>query len=186
MSIHLLRHAMSLANIYYIHSCLCVLHWNIPSISPSSASLPKVCWDFEFTVEFTVFTCLILKHTSSSFCSRHYFACAYYLNFHETLPLSAPVHCFPYWIPFEVLSLKVFFIFLLPVQTFSVTYLFYLLYHSHSIKLGLFSLLWCCPTKFSLCCFKFYLLDSPHPHHCTLIKPSTYLFLHYPFRNAVA
>lgn len=137
------HHALSLANICYIHSCLYVLHWNIPSISSSSASLPKV------SVEFTVFTCLILRHTCSSFCS--------------SLALPLPIT----WISMKLFHLghlsaashigsplkfihSAFFVFPLPIQTFSVAFLFYLLYRSCFIKLGLFSLLWCCPTHFSL------------------------------------
>lgn len=136
------HHALSLANICNIHSCLYVLHWNIPSISPCSASFPSLCWVY----------CIHLPDSQT-----------------HALP-SAPDITLPLpiiWIsmkhfhlvhlstasqtgsPLEFIH-SAFFIFLLPIQTFSVTYLFYLLYHSCFIKLGLFSSLWCCPTKFSL------------------------------------
>lgn len=129
------HHALSLANICYIHSCSALkhsLHLTLFNISPQSlcVHLP----DSQTHMLFLLLQTLPLPITRIS------------IKLFHLVHLPTASHTGS--------SLKFihasFFIFLLPVQTSTVTYLLYLLYHSRFIKLGLFSLLWCCSTKISL------------------------------------
>lgn len=167
----------------------CLLYPLVLVSSPLKHSLPltlfsisgsspwRLCWDY--------WTCLPVSPIHySSFHSRLQPASARLtptsMKLFRAVHLSSASHIWSLLKSIQSAS----FVFLLPIQTFSVTYSFYLLYHSCFIELGLLCSLRCCPIKSSLSAalnFTCWIILTP-----IAVPQLTCLFLHYPAINAVA